>query len=139
MYCLLNYSRSFVKNFLILACMFSVNPLNLLITHMVILFSFLFLWLYTCSCLFYYNLSLCCFSCQVFTCCAFLHKFRECLRGQGYSVFSSDLAGHSFCRGGPIEFIKILGDWKSDSVLIYFTVCITTLETYLHTHDGYFT
>ena len=42
-----------------------------------------------------------------------------------------DYAGHSFRRGYacygfqagiPIELIKILGDWKSDAVLLYLTV-----------------
>ena len=43
----------------------------------------------------------------------------------------SEYAGHSFRRGGtsypfqagiPIELIKMMGDWKSDSVLPYLTV-----------------
>ena len=58
----------------------------------------------------------------------FLVRLRECLSMLGYSP--SSYAGHSFRRGGasfafesgiPIELIKMLGDWKSDSVLLYLT------------------
>ena len=43
-------------------------------------------------------------------------------------------AGHSFRRGGasfayqsgvPIELIKALGDWRSDTILIYLTMPLT--------------
>ena len=58
----------------------------------------------------------------------FLVRLRECLSMLGYSP--SSYAGHSFRRGGasfafesgiPIELIKMLGDWKSNSVLLYLT------------------
>ena len=44
---------------------------------------------------------------------------------------ASQYAGHSFRRGGasfahqaglPVDMIKLLGDWKSDAVLLYLTV-----------------
>ena len=66
---------------------------------------------------------------RVFTYRAFLSKLRDCLDKLGY--VSSDFVGHSFRRGGasfafqpgvPVELIKMLGDWKSDSVLLYLTV-----------------
>ena len=66
---------------------------------------------------------------RILTYRAFLSKLRDCLDKLGY--VSSDFAGHSFRRGGaslafqsgvPVEFIKMLGDWKSDSVLLYLTV-----------------
>ena len=43
-------------------------------------------------------------------------------------------AGHSFRRGGaffayqagvPIELIKTLGDWRSDTILIYLAITLT--------------
>ena len=43
-------------------------------------------------------------------------------------------AGHSFRRGGasfayqsvvPLELIKALGDWRSDTILIYLTMPLT--------------
>ena len=66
---------------------------------------------------------------SVLTYRAFLFKLRDCLDRLGYD--SSDFVGHYFCRDGaslafqsgvPVEFIKMLGDWKSDSVLLYLTV-----------------
>ena len=60
---------------------------------------------------------------------AFLDKFKSCVHSLGYNP--SEYAGHSFCRGGasyafragiPIELIKMMGDWKSNSVLLYLTV-----------------
>ena len=65
----------------------------------------------------------------VFTYRSFLFKLDLGLSSLGFTT--SDYAGHSFRRGGashavlssvPIEFIKMLGDWKSDSVLLYLTV-----------------
>ena len=66
---------------------------------------------------------------RCFTYRSFLSKLRECLFALGYA--SDCYAGHSFHRGGasfafqigiPVELIKMLGDWKSDSVLLYLTV-----------------
>ena len=60
---------------------------------------------------------------------SFVSKLRSCLRSLGVSL--DDYAGHSFRRGGasfafqagvPIEMIGMLGDWKSNSVLLYLTV-----------------
>ena len=54
---------------------------------------------------------------------SFVSKLRSCLRSLGVSP--DDYAGHSFRRGGasfafqagvPIEMIRMLGDWKSNSV-----------------------
>ena len=60
---------------------------------------------------------------------SFLSKLRECLFALGYA--SDSYAGHSF-RGGsasfafqigiPVELIKMVGYWKSDSALLYLTV-----------------
>ena len=64
--------------------------------------------------------------CRVLTYRAFLSKLRECLQALGYSP--QDNVCHSFHRGGasfayqiwvPLELIKMLGDWKSDSVVLY--------------------
>ena len=47
------------------------------------------------------------------------------------SLDASQYAGHSFRRGGasfahqaglPVDRIKLLGDWKSDAVLLYLAV-----------------
>ena len=67
---------------------------------------------------------------RCFTYKQFLSKLRSCLSILGYPP--DDYTGHSFRRGGgasfafssgvPIELIKILGDWKSDAVLLYLTV-----------------
>ena len=60
---------------------------------------------------------------------SFLAKLKTCLGLLGYDT--TKYAGHSFRRGGasfafqagvPVELIKMLGDWKSDSVLLYLTV-----------------
>ena len=64
-----------------------------------------------------------------FTYPQFMCKLRSTL--MILSLPGKDYAGHSFCRGGasyafqagiPIELIKILGDWKSDAMLLYLTV-----------------
>ena len=74
---------------------------------------------------------------QCFIYRAFLDKLRHCLNQLGYEAKS--YAGHSFRRGGasfaiqagiPVSLIKMLGDWKSDSVLLYLTV---PLDIRLHT------
>ena len=61
----------------------------------------------------------------------FLKFLRSCLENIGSDPTS--YAGHSFCHGGasfafqsgiPVEMIKLLGDWKSDAVLLYLTVPI---------------
>ena len=69
---------------------------------------------------------------RCFTYKQFLSKLRLCLSILGYPP--DDYASHSFRRGGggggsfafscgiPIELIKMLGDWKSDAVLLYLTV-----------------
>ena len=60
---------------------------------------------------------------------SFVTKLRDCLSSLGYPPLL--YASHSFRRGGasfafqsgiPVELIKMLGDWKSDSVLLYLTV-----------------
>ena len=71
---------------------------------------------------------------------SYLSSKWDCLDKLGY--VSSDFAGHSFRRGGaslafqsgvPVEFIKMLGDWKSDSVLLYVTVPLQyRLNVYQH-------
>ena len=62
---------------------------------------------------------------------SFFHKLRDSLQSLGLSP--GLYAGHSFCRGGathaflagvPVELIKMLGDWKSDSVQLYLTVSL---------------
>ena len=59
----------------------------------------------------------------------FLTKLKSCLSSLGHDT--SLYAGHSFRQGGasfafqtgvPVELIKMLGDWKSDSVLLYLSV-----------------
>ena len=66
---------------------------------------------------------------KLFTYQKFLAQLRRCLVDIGLEP--SHFASHSFHRGGasfafqagvPIEMIKILGDWKSDAVLLYLTV-----------------
>ena len=66
--------------------------------------------------------------CRVLTIRAFLSKLRKRLQALGYSP--QDYAGYCFRRGGvsfayqsgvPLELIKMLDDWKSDSVLLYLT------------------
>ena len=70
------------------------------------------------------NLSLRCFTYSLF-----MNKLRACLNQCGLA--GMDFGSHSFRRGGaslafqvgiPVELIKILGDWKSDAVLLYLTV-----------------
>ena len=65
---------------------------------------------------------------RVLTIRAFLSKLRKRLQALGYSP--QDYAGHFFRRRGasfayqsgvPLELIKMLDDWKSDSVLLYLT------------------
>ena len=60
---------------------------------------------------------------------SFLSKLRECLPRLGFPP--GMYASHSFRRGGasfvfqsgvPVELIKMLGDWKSDAVLLYLVV-----------------
>ena len=64
-----------------------------------------------------------------FTYSQFMRKLRSILVSLGLP--DKDYVGHSFRRGGasyafqagiPIELIKILGEWKSDAVLLYLTV-----------------
>ena len=69
---------------------------------------------------------------RVFTYNLFLTKLRDHL-----SLIGSNpklYAGHSFRRGGasfayqsgvPLELIKALGDWRSDTILIYLTMPLT--------------
>ena len=60
---------------------------------------------------------------------SFLSKLGECLSRLGFPT--GMYASHSFRRGEasfafqsgvPVELIKMLGDWKSDAVLLYLTV-----------------
>lgn len=69
---------------------------------------------------------------HVFTYSAFVSKLRSHLSALG--VDPKLYAGHSFRRGGasfayqsgvPIELIKALGDWRSDTILIYLTMPLT--------------
>ena len=62
----------------------------------------------------------------------FLNKLRTILHSLGLQA--KDYACHSFHRDGasfafqagiPVELIKILGDWHSDTVLLYLTVPLT--------------
>ena len=62
----------------------------------------------------------------------FTSKLRLILSELGFQA--SAYAGHSFRRGGasfaysagvPIELIKVLGDWRSDAVLLYLTIPLT--------------
>ncbi len=66
---------------------------------------------------------------QAFTYPFFMSKLKGVLGRIG--VDSSSYGSHSFRRGGasfafesgvPIELIKVMGDWKSDAVLLYLTV-----------------
>ena len=61
-----------------------------------------------------------------------LKKLRTILHSLGLPA--KDYACHSFRKGGasfafqagiPVELIKILGDWHSDTVLLYITVPLT--------------
>lgn len=69
---------------------------------------------------------------HVFTYSSFISKLRLHLSSLG--VDPKLYAGHSFRRGGasfayqsgvPIELIKALGDWRSDTILIYLTMPLT--------------
>ena len=66
---------------------------------------------------------------KVLTYAQFIKHLRYCLRSIGLDP--SVYAGHSFRRGGaslayqaglPVQAIKLLGNWKSDAVLLYLTV-----------------
>ena len=66
---------------------------------------------------------------KCFTYRSFTNKLRDSLQCLGLSP--GLYVGHSFCGGGtshafqagvPVELIKMLGDWKSDSVQLYLTV-----------------
>lgn len=66
---------------------------------------------------------------ELFTYSMFTRKLRSILESLGLPA--KEYASHSFRRGGasfafeagvPIELIKILGDWRSDAVLLYLTV-----------------
>ena len=68
-------------------------------------------------------------SIHMFTYNAFISKLRQHLTVLG--INPKLYAGHSFRRGGasfayqsgvPLELIKALGDWRSDTVLIYLTM-----------------
>ena len=59
----------------------------------------------------------------------FMSKLRACLSSCGLS--KKDFGSRSFRQGGasfafsigvPVELIKVLGDWKSNAVLLYLTV-----------------
>ena len=67
----------------------------------------------------------------------FMSKLRACLILCGLP--GKDFGSHSFRRGGasfafsvgvPVELIKLLGDWKSNAVLLYLTV---PLQIRIHT------
>ena len=67
-----------------------------------------------------------------FTYNMFISKLRDHLTTMG--IDPQSYAGHSFRRGGasfayqsgvPVELIKALGDWRSDTILIYLTVPLT--------------
>ena len=69
---------------------------------------------------------------NAFTYNMFISKLRTHLKQ--LNINPKDYAGHSFRRGGasfayqsgvPIELIKALGDWHSDTVLIYLTMPLT--------------
>lgn len=69
---------------------------------------------------------------KVFTYGAFVSILRSHLAALGFDP--KLFAGHSFRRGGasfayqsgvPIELIKALGDWRSDTILIYLTMPLT--------------
>ena len=66
---------------------------------------------------------------RVLTYRAFISKLRETLQSAG--IQAAAYAGHSFRRGGasfayqsgvPLELIKVLGDWRSNAVLLYLTI-----------------
>ena len=66
---------------------------------------------------------------QCFTYSFFMSKLKGILNKIG--VDSTKYGSHSFRRGGasfafesgvPLELIKVMGDWKSDAVLLYLTV-----------------
>ena len=68
-------------------------------------------------------------SLRAFTYSLFMSKLRSCLNNCG--LLGRDFGSHSFRRGGaslafqagvPLALIKVLGDWKSDAVLLYLTV-----------------
>ena len=68
-------------------------------------------------------------SLRAFTYSLFMSKLRSCLNNCG--LLGRDFGSHSFGCGGaslafqagvPLELIKVLGDWKSDAVLLYLTV-----------------
>ena len=63
---------------------------------------------------------------------SFVTKLGDCLSRLGYPPLL--YASHSFREGGasfafqsfvPVELIKMLGDWKSNSVLLYLTVLLS--------------
>ena len=65
-----------------------------------------------------------------------LKKLRTILQSLGLPA--KDYACHSFCKGGasfafqagiPVELIKILGDWHSDTVLLYINNSSTNYQT----------
>lgn len=69
---------------------------------------------------------------HIFTYGAFVDKLRYHLTSLGLDP--KQFAGHSFRRGGasfayqsgvPLELIKALGDWRSDTILIYLTMPLT--------------
>ena len=69
---------------------------------------------------------------HVFTYCAFVTKLRLTLSSLGLDP--KHYAGHSFHRGRasfayqsgvPLELIKALGDWRSDTILVYLTMPLT--------------
>ena len=69
---------------------------------------------------------------NIFTYNMFMTKLRSHLTKLGYNP--ALYAGHSFRRGGasfayragvPLELIKALGDWHSDTILIYLTMPLT--------------
>ena len=66
---------------------------------------------------------------QPFAYSLFLSKLRDLLSKCG--IDGAQYGSHSFRRGGasfafhasiPLEFVKILGDWKSNAVLLFLTV-----------------
>lgn len=70
---------------------------------------------------------------HMFTYSMFLTKLRDHLTLMGLNP--KTYAGHSFRRGGasfayqsgvPLELIKALGDWRSDTILIYLTMPLTS-------------
>ena len=76
---------------------------------------------------------------STFTYPTFLSHLRTCL--WHIRINPKLYAGHSFRRGGasfayeaglPIDMIKLIGDWKSDAVLLYLTV---PLKMRLHSNN----